>query len=197
MDARSTLRQSIRQKRRSLSAKQQAIAARKLLTEIKKLPSIQKAKHIALYLPNDGELDPTPIVHWCWKIKKTVYLPVLHPLSHNRLWFVRYSKRTPMTHNQYGILEPKPPYRFIRPAKMLDIVLLPLVAFDEKGGRLGMGGGYYDRTFSFIRTYKAQRPRLIGLAHDLQKVEKLPIESWDVPLSCIVTDVGLYKSSLL
>lgn len=192
MDARSLLRQSIRQKRRALSPQQQATAARNLLTEIKKLPAILKSTHLALYLPNDGELDPTPIVQWCWKMKKTVYLPVLHPLSHNRLWFVRYTQRTPMARNKYGIQEPKVPYRFIRPAKMLDIVLLPLVAFDEQGGRLGMGGGYYDRTFSFIRQYNAQRPRLIGLAHDLQKVEKLPIESWDVPLSCVVTDAGCY-----
>ena len=125
MDARSTLRQSIRQKRRALSAQQQTAAAHNLLKEIKKLPSILKSKHLALYLPNDGELDPMPIVKWCWKMKKTVYLPVLHPLSHNRLWFVRYTQRTPMTRNIYGILEPKAPYRFIRPAKMLDIVLLP------------------------------------------------------------------------
>ena len=192
MDARSTLRQSIRQKRRALSPQQQATAAHNLLTEIKKIPAIYKSKHLALYLPNDGELDPTPIVQWCWKMKKAVYLPVLHPLSHNRLWFVRYTHRTPMTRNIYGILEPKTPYRCIRPAKMLDIVLLPLVAFDEQGGRLGMGGGYYDRTFSFIRQYNAQRPRLIGLAHDLQKVDKLPIESWDVPLSCVVSDAGCY-----
>ncbi|WP_372741996.1 5-formyltetrahydrofolate cyclo-ligase [Neptunomonas sp.] len=192
MDARSTLRQSMRQKRRALSPQQQAAAAHKLLTVIKKLPDIHKSKHLAIYLPNDGELDPTPIVQWCWKMKKNVYLPVLHPLSHNRLWFVRYTHRTLMTRNIYGILEPKAPYRFIRPAKMLDIVLLPLVAFDEQGGRLGMGGGYYDRTFSFIRQYNAQRPRLIGLAHDLQKVKKLPIESWDVPLSCIVTEARCY-----
>ena len=55
-----------------------------------------------------------------------------------------------------------------------------------------MGGGYYDRTFSFIRQHNAQRPRLIGLAHELQKVKKLPTESWDVPLSCVVTDAGCY-----
>ncbi|MGY8869480.1 MAG: 5-formyltetrahydrofolate cyclo-ligase [Pseudomonadales bacterium] len=193
MDARSTLRQSMRQKRRALTAKQQATASLKLLAEIKKLPSIHKSKHLALYLPNDGELDPTPIIHWCWKMKKSVYLPVLHPLSHNRLWFVKYTPRTPMTRNMYGILEPKAPYRFIRAAKMLDIVLLPLVAFDDKGGRLGMGGGYYDRTFNFIRQFNAQKPRLIGLAHHLQKVEKLPIESWDVPLKTVATDYGCYQ----
>lgn len=192
MNARSILRQSMRKKRRALTPKQQNTAAKNLLTEILKTPAIHKAKHIALYLPNDGELDPTPIIHWCWKMKKSVYLPVLHPLSHNRLWFIRYTPQTPMTRNKYGILEPKTPYRLIRSAKMLDIALLPLVAFDEQGARLGMGGGYYDRTFSFIRQYNAQRPQLIGLAHEIQKVEKLPIESWDVPLSCIITDTGRY-----
>jgi 5-formyltetrahydrofolate cyclo-ligase len=68
-------------------------------------------------------------------------------------------------------------------------VLLPLVAFDPQGGRLGMGGGYYDRTFAFLNGQKGgQKPKLIGLAHHFQQIPKLPIESWDVPLNAIVTD---------
>lgn len=195
MDARNVLRKKMRTARRALSPLQQKSAAHNLLKQLKKTPQFRTAKHLALYLGNDGEIDPNEVAQWCWKQGKTIYLPVLHPLAHNRLWFVRYTPRTPLTKNCYGIAEPKSPYRFIRPAKALDAVLLPLVAFDTQGGRLGMGGGYYDRTFSFIRQFSLSKPRLIGLAHDFQKVEKLPVASWDVPLTLVVTDAGIYAPS--
>ncbi len=191
-DDRQALRKQLRNKRRSLTQAQQIHAAKHLKIQAIKDPLLKAAKHIALYLPNDGEIDPRPIIEWCWQHSKAIYLPVLHPFKHNSLWFIRYSKRTVMTRNIYGILEPKVPYRFIRSAKQLDLVFLPLVGFDPQGGRLGMGGGYYDRTFSFIRQFNAQKPKLIGLAHDIQKVDKLPIESWDVPLRKVITDVGAY-----
>ena len=195
MDARNALRKKMRTARRALSPLQQKSASRNLLKHLKNTPQFRTAKHIALYLGNDGEIDPNEVVQWCWKQRKIIYLPVLHPLAHNRLWFVRYTFRTPLTKNCYGIIEPKSPYRFIRPAKALDTVLLPLVAFDTQGGRLGMGGGYYDRTFSFIRQFGLCKPRLIGLAHDFQKVEKLPVASWDVPLALVVTDAGIYSTN--
>jgi 5-formyltetrahydrofolate cyclo-ligase len=71
--------------------------------------------------------------------------------------------------------------------------MLPLVGFDASGNRMGMGGGYYDRTFSFKSLKKGLRgPTLIGLAHEIQRVEELPVESWDIPLTAIVTDQKSY-----
>lgn len=193
LDQRQSLRQQMRRQRRALTSQQQAQAAFRLCKHLQRHPHLRKAKHVAAYLPNDGELDPQPLIRWCWQQGKTVYLPVLHPLSHNRLWFVRYTPKSCLVANQYGIPEPKAPYRFLRAAQKLDAVLLPLVAFDPEGGRLGMGGGYYDRTFSFILRSGCTRPHLIGLAHELQKVDKLPVASWDVPLAGIATDRTLYQ----
>ncbi len=98
-----------------------------------------------------------------------------------------------MIKNIYGIREPKLIPANRRAAWALDLVLLPLVAFDALGNRMGMGGGYYDRTFSFKSLRKGMTgPNLIGLAHEIQRVEKLPIESWDIPLTSIVTDSKSY-----
>jgi 5-formyltetrahydrofolate cyclo-ligase len=189
---RQQLRREMRTRRRSLSPRQQREASRRLLANLIRQPVFRRARHIALYLPNDGEIDPTPVIELCWRLGKHTYLPVLHPIRHNRLWFVPYRRNTRMQRNIYRILEPVLAGAPRRPAWALDLVLLPLVAFDASGARMGMGGGYYDRTFSFKQRKGPQGPPLIGLAHDIQRVEALPVESWDIPLAGIVTDCRGY-----
>lgn len=155
-----------------------------------------RARHIAVYLPNDGEIDPAFFMVLAQQLGKTCYLPVLHPILTNRLWFSRYTTRTPMHHNRFGIPEPhRPKVNDRRAPWAMDVVLLPLVGFDANGGRLGMGGGFYDRTFAYTRHHCGPRPRLIGLAHALQEVERLPVASWDIPLEAVVTDAGLHNRS--
>lgn len=194
MNTRNQLRKEIRRLRRSLSPTQQQQASISLLRTMRNRPDFRRAKSIAMYLPNDGEISPEPLIEHCWKTGKQVYLPVLHPILHNRLWFVPYTPQTRMIRNIYGIKEPKLLPSTRRAAWALDLVLLPLVAFDPKGNRMGMGGGYYDRTFSFKNQRKGLRgPSLIGLAHEIQKVEELPVESWDIPLTGIVTDANSYR----
>jgi 5-formyltetrahydrofolate cyclo-ligase len=191
--SRTDLRKALRKQRRSLTPKQQSNAAKKLLSRAQTL-ALHRAKRIGIYLESDGEIGTHPLIEWCWKNGKAVYLPVLHPLSHNRLWFVRYTRRTPLVRNKYRILEPKPPYNGWCDAKALDLVFLPLVGFDPSGGRLGMGGGYYDRTFAYQQRVGLQHPKLIGLAHELQKVPQLSTASWDVPLAGILTDKTFYSA---
>lgn len=125
---------------------------------------------------------------------KRVYLPVLVPHGENRLWFARYTPDTHLVPNRFGIPEPaRAPHRRIAPLA-LDAVFTPLVAFDPTGHRLGMGGGFYDRSFAYLLRHRRWlRPRLIGLAYDFQCVDRLPAEPWDVPLHAIVTDRSLYE----
>lgn len=187
---RSALRKQLRQRRRNLTKPQQQAAARGLLRQLKKQPLFTRSRHIALYLPADGEIDPTPIVKAAWRLGKQCYLPVLQPGKDNRLWFIRYRPNTPLVKNRFGIFEPQPHYRKAFSAKCLDLVLLPLVGFDDFGGRMGMGGGFYDRTFAFKRDSNAalSPPYLLGLAHDCQRVDQLALASWDIPLNAIATD---------
>ena len=196
MQDRKTLRRQLRQQRNALTPRQQKIAAAQALRYLGRQLWFRRARHIALYLPNDGELDTAPIIDLCRSQGKHLYLPVLHPVRHNRLWFTPYTRRTPMRLNRYRIAEPIPQGRPRRPAFALDLVLMPLVGFSASGGRLGMGGGYYDRTFAYRMRSKGLRgPKLVGLAHDFQRRDELPLEPWDVPLDAILTDRCCYRIS--
>ncbi|GAL27902.1 5-formyltetrahydrofolate cyclo-ligase [Vibrio variabilis] len=106
--------------------------------------------------------------------------------------FLRYAPTTPLVYNQYKILEPRLDKQMICPVADLDIIFTPLVAFDEQGQRLGMGGGYYDRTLAPWES-KSTGPIAIGLAHDCQQVSALPTESWDIPLSTIMTPSKIWR----
>jgi 5-formyltetrahydrofolate cyclo-ligase len=120
---------------------------------------------------------------------KALYLPVIRGSS---LVFRRYRPGDHLHHNRYGIPEPAPRQSELR-ADQLDLVLVPLVAFDPCCNRLGMGAGFYDRCFGRADA----RPRRIGLAHELQKVALVPQDPWDKPLHAVVTDRACYRTEYL
>ena len=186
-----TLRQQIRQQRRSLDDRSRAMAATHLTKHILASRAFRCGQRIACYLPNDGEIDPTLIIERIWELGKECYLPVLNPLGHNRLEFAPFTAETQLKLNCFGIAEPDVhASKWISPMQ-LDLVLAPLVAFDVQGNRMGMGGGYYDRSFAFLRHRKHWRkPRLVGVGYDFQQVEKLPVQHHDVPLRGVITDKG-------
>ena len=193
-DSRNALRRSLRAQRNTLSTSQQLRAAQQLATQLATQPLFRVSRRIAVYLPNDGEIDPVPLMLRIWKMNKTCYLPVLSRLTHDRLWFAPFRPDTPLTRNRFGILEPLAPARARVVAQDLDLILMPLVAFDTQGNRLGMGGGFYDKSLAFLRTRSVWRkPHLIGLAHDFQRVDKLTANAWDVPLQAVATDQKIYQ----
>ncbi len=186
MTSRQQLRSHIRALRRSLSAEQQHQASLDLVQQLLPRPEVQQAQHIALYLTNDGELDTTPLIQALWQQGKSLYLPLLHPVVPGYLVFQLYTPDTVLTPNQFGIGEPELNCSLLRPVSQLDLMFTPLVAFDSQGQRLGMGGGFYDRTLSQLDS-TVRKPQLIGLAHDCQHVEAVPVEAWDIPLPAICT----------
>ncbi|MGY0220041.1 5-formyltetrahydrofolate cyclo-ligase [Endozoicomonadaceae bacterium StTr2] len=192
---RKELRQKLRTARRSLTREQQHKAAHNLTRRFCSDPAFMRSNHIGLYLVNDGEINPIEIAKKALACGKKVYLPVLHPFRKGHLLFLPWTPSTPMRRNRFGILEPDLRSVKPRPVWSLDLVLMPLTGFDKKGNRLGMGGGFYDRTFSFKQQTSSQStPVLIGLAHECQKVSRLPVSSWDVPTHAIYTDVSIYPS---
>lgn len=193
---RKALRKHLRACRRSLNPQQQQQAAFRLASLLHQHPRVARARDIALYLPNDGEIDPRIFMAQARRRNVRFYLPILHPIHRGQLAFCQVDGDTPMRPNRFGIPEPVFSARHTRSAWSLDVVLMPLVGFDPEGGRLGMGGGFYDRTFAFTRIRPRLRPALIGLAHDLQRVERLPIEPWDIPVDAVVTDQGIYGYKL-
>lgn len=180
---RNQLRQQIRKTRANLTALQQQQAEDSITQQALALIEERNAQHIALYVSFDGEISTDKLIKTLWAQDKYVYLPVLHPFNPNHLLFLRYLPDTPMLKNKFGIWEPKLNVQSVLPLEELDILFTPLVAFDKQGNRLGMGGGFYDRT---LQNWRNSSFIPVGLAHQCQQVEQLPTEAWDVPLHQIL-----------
>lgn len=189
------LRKELRQRRRALTPAQQAHASLLLVRHLLQFPPFMRGSHIALYIANDGEIDPTPVAHQLWQMGKHCYLPVLRPGSARELWFVEFTPNTQLTPNRFGIPEPDHRLAHKLPTHLLDVVLMPLVGFDRTGARLGMGGGFYDTTFAFKHRQPQGKPLLIGLAHSCQEVTSLQVDNWDIPLAAIATEKEILKTS--
>ena len=161
-----------RAKRRALSAAEQKRHAEAIAATI--LPSLAPCDTVAVYLARDGEVDLSPLAAGCRRV--ALALPVLTP----GLEFAAYEPDAPLRANRYGIGEPAVPV-IVRPT----VVLAPLVAFDALGNRLGMGGGYYDRYFQ-----SHPQVRRVGIAHECQRAQALPVAPGDAPLLAVVTETG-------
>ncbi len=191
MPARSDQRKQLRARRRALTESERLERSASLYRELVRQPVFRTSKRIAAYLPTDGEIETAHLIELAWYMGKQVYLPVLIPYRANRLWFVRYEPGTRLVNNRFGIAEPDIVHRQRIAPHALDLVLTPLVGFDRKGHRLGMGGGFYDRSFAYLLHRKYWRkPHLIGLAYDFQQLPRLPAQPWDVPLTAVATDTG-------
>ncbi|BAN70180.1 5-formyltetrahydrofolate cyclo-ligase [endosymbiont of unidentified scaly snail isolate Monju] len=157
-------------------------------SRVSRLAAFRRARHVAAYVGSKGEIDPMPLLYMAHLMGKACYLPVLHPFLPSRLWFMRWTPDMPMVANRFGIPEPPCDIALRRGAQWMDLILMPLLGFDRHCHRLGMGGGFYDRTLAFTRGRRLlRRPLLIGLAHDAQRCEDLPVAPWDVSPHMIVT----------
>ena len=189
----SELRRDLRLRRQSLSREQQLRASLAITASINALDRYRRASRIAAYVGSKGEIDPMPLLYLAHDMGKQCFLPVLHPFLPGRLWFVPWTPGTPMQFNRFNIPEPVFDAQDICKPQWLDIIITPLLGFDEQCHRLGMGGGFYDRTLA--RTHMPQRtdkPFLIGVAHDIQRCKRLPVQPWDVSLDYVITPGGSY-----
>jgi 5-formyltetrahydrofolate cyclo-ligase len=191
--SRPQLRRMLRNARRALTPSEQRKAAQGVYRQLAQHPLFRRAKHISLYLPTDGEIDPRLLLRAAQRRGKATYLPVLSAWPRTKMVFQRVRPGEKLLPNRFRILEPRVNVRRQRKVWALDLVLLPLVGFDDAGGRLGMGGGFYDRSLAYLaRRQHWRKPTLLGLAHECQKVERLVQASWDVPLAGTVTDKQWY-----
>lgn len=191
------LRQELRQARAQLGPEEQLRAASKLYQQLIHTPAFHQARRIAFYLPADGELDPRPLLHSALQAGKHCYLPSLSPLRKGKMYFVRVRSGQTLKSNRWGIPEPEPRLSDIIRPWALDIVFVPLVGFDARGNRLGMGKGYYDRAFAFRqhfngnRAARRHRPLLLGLAHSCQERPEIPVCSHDVSMDRVISPLSL------
>lgn len=184
------VRRDMRARRRGLPPAARADAALAIAATLLSSRTLGAARTIAAYVAADGEADPGPYVAAARGRGRRLHLPVLGPPGLDGLRFVRTEADQPLRPNRFGI--PEPADGPTVDPRFLDLVLLPLVAFDAAGTRLGMGAGYYDRAFSFRRQRRHWRgPHLIGVAYSFQQVDALERKPWDVPLDGVVTEEAL------
>ena len=185
------IRKRITLQRKHLSVEEQIQRSKKIARLLSQSNHFTNAKNIAYYLPVSGEADPTFIDSSPTAHEKEFYLPIVIHKGGIRLFFAKINMDTQYQKNRYGIAEPIYTKEDLLPAHELDLVIMPLVSFDHKGNRLGMGGGYYDRTFAFKNTQQQKAPFLMGYAYDFQHSRQLQTESWDIPLNGVVTESSL------
>lgn len=192
----SALRRRLRARRRALGPTERRGAGRALAQRLARVRHFRGALRIAGYWPADGEIDILPALECALAAGCRVYLPCLEPRPRLRLRFAPWQPDAAMEPNRYGIPEPAVPPSATLTARELDLIVLPMVGFDAAGNRLGMGGGWYDRSLAFRarnRSGGLPRPRLVGVAHELQRVDQLAPRAWDVPVDLIVTDRCVYS----
>ncbi|WP_313063755.1 5-formyltetrahydrofolate cyclo-ligase [Atlantibacter hermannii] len=190
LSTRQQLRQQIRLRRKSLTHEQQTQAAQQAAARMMGFAPVVEAQTVAAFLSFDGELDTRPLIEGLWRAGKKVYLPVLHPFSAGNLLFLRYFPDSDLVLNHFKIHEPALDVRHVLPLNKLDVLITPLVAFDATGQRLGMGGGFYDRT---LQNWRAHGLFPVGYAHDCQQVDALPVEKWDIPLPAVITPTTTWQ----
>lgn len=183
------IRRAMRERRRALSSRQRRDAADRAADLLLRSHAFRHSRRIALYFAMEGELDPTPLLHAALACGKQCFVPALSPGTRGRMWFVPLTANSILRRNRFGIPEPTHRRRDRLAPRYLDLVLVPLVAFDSYGHRIGMGGGYYDRTFAFRKTrYPWRKPLLIGYAYEFQRLPSISAQPWDIPLDAIITE---------
>jgi 5-formyltetrahydrofolate cyclo-ligase len=158
-----------------------------------RLPAFSRARWIAGYLPFDGELDSLPAMQRAGAAGKNLCLPMIDPRRRGKMTLGHFHRSGVLLLNRFGILEPCRRMTTRVPLRRIDIVLMPLVGFDEQGNRLGMGAGYYDRFLRRRTRGQWRRPLLVGLAFELQRTEQIPPEPWDVAMDLIITERRVYR----
>jgi len=189
---RKQLRQRLRQQRSALSISQQKQRSKQIASHIIDSSIFKDAHNIAFYLAVNAEANPESIKTPS-TTNKQFYLPVLAEDDQQGLLFAPLHDNSQLKNNKFSIPEPICPSDERILGQQLDLVLVPLLGFDRKGNRVGMGGGFYDRCFSFKNTSKTDKPILLGFAYGFQEVDSLQAEDWDVALDYVVNEDGLFK----
>ena len=165
--------------RREMSVEDRVEASKIICDRVTRSRAFMSARLIACYMPMNDEVDTRLIIERGWRANKRVFVPIIH--NNRKMFFREIRPDTTLHRNRMAIWEPETG-PFISP-RQLQMVVTPTVSYDEHNNRIGMGGGYYDRCFSFLRHRRYwTKPKLFGVAFDCQKVEKISPNTWDVRL---------------
>ena len=184
---RHTLRARLKAQRSALGAAERIAAAQGIAAQLAKLPELEVDQRIGGYFAVNGELSLHLVVAQCWRRGQAFHLPIAG--AQRRLRYAPYAAGTPIEPNRFGIPEPLVDEAALVTPDSLELVLVPLLAFDRRGHRLGYGGGFYDASFAFLgERERPSVPLLVGVGYGFQEMPALAPEPWDVRLDFIVTE---------
>ncbi len=181
------LRQKAREARRALNTDEREHAALALRDRLHDLPVFAQAGRVGGYAAVASEMSLAPTLDEVLRRGRSVYLPHIEHSAPDMRFAHWCGQAKRLMTNRFGIPEPLVDVAELVPADSMDVILLPLLAFDDAGGRLGSGAGFYDRALAFRRT-QVPPPWLIGIGYACQEVERIPMAEWDVPLDLVVTE---------
>jgi 5-formyltetrahydrofolate cyclo-ligase len=188
----SQIRKALRKQRAELAEDEVAAMSLAITDKLCHTQQLNRTERIAVYMAEFGEVDCSLFIERMLDRGKALFSPILRK---NHLLFAPLLPDTPMLPNRYGILEPVYKNSDLKFAKELQAIITPLVAFDSNLNRLGMGGGYYDRSMAFKKRRQYWKaPRMIGVAYSFQHVAQIATRRWDVPLDAVITEKECYGS---
>lgn len=186
------LRNTIRRKRTSIGTARRKAWDAKINDALEAYARRKTPRVVAAYLAFDGEPNLAPSLSVLAELGTKLAVPVIHGEPDQRFISMRqFIPDEGLQTNYYGIAEPVAAREF--PLTDIDLVLVPLVAWDRRGNRLGMGAGYYDRLFQPVSRKK--RPVRVGVGYDLQQSECVPVDPWDIRLHAVLTEKGWFDST--
>ena len=182
------IRREMRAKRRAISPRERLAAARRFAVIADQAHLLRAGTRIAVYHAYGAEADVSYVTRKAWARGCTVVMPVITHRRAARMEFFAVEPQTPLRKNAFGIPEPMPSSATRIAARQLDLIFMPLVAFDDHGWRLGSGAGFYDRCLRHLRASRRwRRPKLIGVAFAQQHVDRLLPSKWDIPMDAVIT----------
>lgn len=183
------IRRRLRATRKALSPASRLAASHALVRLALRHHLLAKGRRIGIYIPANNEIDVRPLLNRAAAMGAVCYLPVVPGKGRKRMWFSEMGEHAAWALNRYGIPEYRHPLAKRARARRLDLLFMPLLGFDARGYRLGMGGGYYDASLAYRKHCRHwRRPRVVGVAYSVQEVERLPNDAWDIPLDAVLTD---------
>ena len=184
------LRRQLRQQRRLTTPQQQRAAGRAILQHIQRHRLLAGKQKVGIYLSAFGEVDTAVLIDWCFRQHKQVYLPQVRHMDQKLVWLricrTQWQQRRFHWH-RLGMQQPQHQRGVL--AHTMDILLMPLLGFDNSGSRLGMGGGFYDRTLASCPS----KPFRLGIAYDFQRIPQFPRQPWDQSLDAVATPSGMQQ----
>lgn len=191
--AKADLRRQLRKRRNDVPVVVRRLAGRQVERLALRHRLIGRGRRIGFYIPANGELNILPLLNRALWMGCRCFLPVLPQRGLRKLWFTRLGKGAHWSVNRYGIPEYGQRLDKVR-IHLLERIFVPLLGFDRRGFRMGMGGGYYDASLAYmLRRKRWYRPKLIGVAFAAQGVDDLPVDPWDIPLDAVLTEQGYQR----